>query len=515
MMTVNRIKQVSLIIVLTITLSVMFGCERYIDSRDPVRSLPDDSLIPTDLAVEVNNQTVTLSWDIDNPSAVSQYRVYIAKEGDSLFVLRDSTTATSIELVGLTVNQRYLFRVAAVSKTNLEWNQSEIVSAVITYLSIDLAGGNLYTNSRNIQVRINAPTSTSHIMLSEDSLFTEAEFVPFVGTSTNFELSEGDGAKFVFARLQFADGSITGEPLSDSVILDTRAKIDSVFFQIPDNGQFFVTGEKITFGMNTGETGGRRAVALITGSAITLYDDGTNADPDSGNGIYYGTWTVPVQFILNAGDVTGEFTDAAGNTASPVKANRAINIFTAPQPVTLSATPLSTFEIALSWPRSTSGNFASYRLYRDNTDVVSETSTLLEVFPSAGATSYTDTTLNDDQTYYYRLYVYDQVGQSSASRIASAHTLVNTAPTPVELTVVVDSPTVDLTWTASEERDFESYRIYRGDENVDSTSSLVLLERRQNVTSADNIDLQGSTYLRIYVFDRHGLSAAGAPVRVQ
>ncbi len=510
----SMIRLVLSFLLVIVLLGMTMSCERYIDSRDPVRSLPEDGPIPTNLTVEINNQSVVLSWDIANPDIVSKYRVYVAKEEDSIFVLHDSTTTTSIEMSDLHVNQRYLLRVTAVTSENLEWEPSEIVNAIITYLSIELANGDEYTSSRDITVRINAPSLFSHVMISEDSTFADAQFVPATGQSASFELSEGDGVKYVFVKLQLNDGSVTGEPLRDSIILDTQAAIDSVFFLPPANGQYFGAGDTITFGLSTGETGGRRAVAIITGAAVPLYDDGTNADPDSGDGIYYGTWVVPVQFVLNAGEVTGEFTDIAGNTASPRKADILLNVFTAPLPVTLSATTLSTFEITLNWTRSTSNNFASYRLYRSTSSNVTENSTLLDVFPSATATSYTDTTLTYNQTYYYRLYTYDKVGQSVGSDIASAHTLNNLPPETVELTIVPGASTVDLYWTASDERDFESYRIYRGDASVDDNSSIVLIERNQNVTSAMGVDLQGSPYVRIYVFDRHGFKAAGPAVQV-
>ena len=510
----NMLKLIISISLVIVVLGISTGCERYIDSRDPVRSLPEDGPVPTNLSVEINNQSVVLSWEVTNPDDVSQYRVYVAKEEDSVFVLHDSTTTTNIEINDLHVSQRYLFRVAAVTSANLEWEPSEIVSAVITYLSIELANGDEYTSNRDISVRINAPSLFSHIMISEDSTFADAQFVPATGQSASFELSEGDGVKYVFVKLQLNDGSVTGVPLQDSIILDTEAEIDSVFFLPPANGQYFGAGDTITFGMSTGESNGRRAVAVITGAAVPLYDDGTNADPDSGDGLYYGTWVVPVQFILNAGEVTGEFTDIAGNTASPKKANGLLNVFSAPLPVTLSATALSTFEIALNWTRSTSNNFASYRLYRSTSSNVTESSTLLEVFPSATSTSYTDTTLTYNQTYYYRIYTYDKVGQSVGSDIASAHTFNNVSPAIVELTIVPGGSTVDLYWTASDERDFESYRIYRGDASVDDNSPLVLIERNQNVTSAMNVDVQGSTYLRIYVFDRHSFKAAGPAVPV-
>ncbi|MBU8934080.1 MAG: fibronectin type III domain-containing protein [candidate division Zixibacteria bacterium] len=499
------------------------GCDRYIDSRDPVRSIPDSGPVPKNLTVLLNDQSISLSWEIANPEVVGMYRIYAAVQPrvgeESDFVLRDSTAARSIQLDQLLINESYYIKVAAVSTSGLEWEQSEAVKAVFTYLSIAIESGRELVKGLSVRVNINAPTQTSHIMLSEDQTFATDIWIPFEGTVINYELSDGDGTKWLYARLQFDDGSRTGNVLSDSIVVDTRATIDSVFFTVPANGEYFTVGETITFGVTSGEAGGDASISFDGGLSgrIDLYDDGVGVDPEADDGIYYGAWVVPVSYTLDHGEVTGRFTDEAGNSAPDFTASNFLTIFTPPQSVILTASPLSTFEISLTWTQTTSSaaDFAAYRIYRHTTSAVSESSTLVYATSTSTSTDFTDTDLDDNMQYYYRHYIYDKSGLSAASDVATARTLVNTTPDPVELFVVDNGSetTTELHWTKSTESDFDSYRIYRPASALVSQPSLVMFTTL--VWKGNDIDellragislpvATGNYFFVLYVFDKHG-----------
>jgi len=512
--------------ILLIVLMTAAGCDRYIDSRDPVRSLPTDGPVPANLKVTAIDGGVTLSWEIDDPTGITRYRVYAAEVEAGVqteYILRDSTTELSITLTNLQINNEYLFQVAAVLTSGLEWERSEAVGSVVTYLSITIEEGAEYTNDSDVRVNINAPVATSHIMLTEDSTFADVLWLPFQGTTRNFIISDGDGVKWVYARLQFTDGSTSGGILSDSIILDTRAQIDSVFFSDFPNGQYFSAGDVITFGLAAREVGGTASAGFTGVGQVLLYDDGSGVDPIAADGVFYGSWTVPGGFTLNNGSVTGTYRDEAGNSAPQITAVRTLNIFTAPPAVTLSASALSTYEISLTWTSAVSNNFASYRIYREAGAVVTETSELITTITSGGTTSYTDTDLEAGFTYYYRVFVYDNIGLSTGSATVSATTEANTPPDPVDLFAVVgvDTMTVTLSWTESDERDFDSYRVYRyNTPAVDTTHSLVILQRnRGTLTGAAGLPTvpsgsNGHYYFRLYVVDRHGAVASSNVVDV-
>jgi hypothetical protein len=350
-------------------------------------------------------------------------------------------------------------------------------------------------------------------MLSEDSTFADASFVSFTGAPASFTLSEGDGVKTVYARLQFSDGSRSGELLQDDIILDTHAAVDSVFFT--PVGVTFSPGDTVLFGLDAGETGGEASASFTGVSRINLYDDGTNGDPIEGDGIYRGRWVVPVDFTLYNGVVTGSFQDRAGNSALPVTAQQVLNVNSPPQPVTLSAAPLSTFEIVLSWTKSNSADFASYRIYRSTNAAVSESSELVTTITNVNTTGYTDDDLNDNTTYYYRVFVYNNSNLSSGSNTASAKTKTNSPPEAVELFAIVQSDnTVDLVWSKNNEADFASYRLYKDHDttqtDLDSLRADLLsyIDNRNTSTFTDSLPDTLLHYYQVYVVDKHGASTA-------
>ncbi len=210
--------------VIIILVGPIIGCSRYVDSRDPVRSLPDAGPIPINLTARLGNGFVTISWEVVDSADIALFRLYLADSTGAGYTLRDSTTGYSLTPGGLNVNERYYFKVAAVASSGLEGKLSEAVTARVTHLSIMIQSDREYTDSRDVQVQITCPPEeTSHLMLSEDSTFADAVFVLFVSMETSFQLSEGDGVKTVYARLQFVDGT-QSSILSDDIVLDTRVQ---------------------------------------------------------------------------------------------------------------------------------------------------------------------------------------------------------------------------------------------------------------------------------------------------
>jgi len=449
-----------------------------------------------------------LSWEVSDISEISKYRVYVADSSEENFILRDSTTELEITIDNLTVNRKYAFRVASVSLTGLEGLASETVTARISYISIGIANDAEYTNTRNVQIQITAPAGTSHLMLSEDSAFTDDHFVSY-SSSKSFELSDEDGVKTVYARLQFSDGSESGDLLEDDIILDTRANIESVEFS--PSGINFTTEDTVFFEVNTAEIDGEAWVSFTGVNQVELYDNATHSDLVIDDGVYSGYYVVPNSFYLNNGQVTGNFTDAAGNNATSVTAYDVLNIFTPPLPVKLTAVPVSTYKIELSWTSAVSDHFSSYRVFRDNSSAVDDSSELLTSITNRSSLTYVDTTLDASTEYFYRVYVYDNSGLMSGSNVDSATTFVNTAPDPVEFFVSnqTDS-TAEFNWTISDEEDFEAYRIYRKtDADVDTTDQFVILiNNRNTLTYKYDPPGIGTYFFRIFVFDKHGEATA-------
>ncbi len=496
-----------------VALTLLISCDRYIDSRDPVRSLPDAPPVPTNVLAQLNSRSVTLSWDIDNPAVVSRYRVYLATDTAQGFTVKDSTAQTSIVIEGLALNREYFFEVAAVDGNGYEGPRSATVSAVTALLSLTINNNARYTNSRNVQVQLIANSAATHVYLSEDSTFADAVAQTF-SAQRGFELSPGDGTKIVFGRYIFLDGSESQQPLSDSIILDTRARIDSVWY-LPGGGGTFTAGETITFFVDAAEVDGEAQVVLSGIDPVRLFDDGTNGDVAAGDGIYSAEWVVPGDVTLNNGSVVGEFTDAAGNEADFLS-DVTLTIFSAPLPVQLTLVePVSSYQMSLTWSQAASADFASYRIYRSSSATVSDADLLVATITNRSTVTYTDTTVAANTTYYYRVYVRNSLGMTAASNTASATTPANTAPAAVVLAgALSDATTVRLTWTQNADADFQSYRIYRGNSSgVSSSDELIdIITSRTSISAT--FGLTTNRWYRVYVFDKQGLSTGSNAIQI-
>ena len=390
-------------ILLSVTLLSSIACERYIESRDPVRSLPDDIPIPINVEMFVNNLSVALNWEISDSASIAQYRIYVSVNDTSNYLLEDSTKTMSVDLNNLITNRLYYFKVAAVTFSGLEGLLSEELFAQVGILSMVISNNNEYTNRTSVQVQFTVSNSASNVQISEDSTFADAIYEQFSG-QRNFTLSDGDGTKTVYARLLFNNGASNSELLQDTIVLDTKARIDSVFFQSPTT--LFRPADTIIFGMYATELNGTARVSFTGSGNIDLVDDGSGFDTVANDGNYYGWYVVPNNTNVHNATVTGNFSDEAGNSATAVTSFDRIYINTTPEQIELLVSYTSGDSAYFSWTRSDEPDFESYRLMTSDNDLITYEANVntreFVVLPPLGTT-------------YYRIYVYDDHGDFSAT----------------------------------------------------------------------------------------------------
>jgi fibronectin type 3 domain-containing protein len=245
--------------------------------------------------------------------------------------------------------------------------------------------------------------------------------------------------------------------------------------------------------------------------SLKLFDNGSNGDAVALDGIYELDYTIPPLTEVNDATVTASFTDRAGNRAPQKKLPFIITIANPPQTPELTAIGSGEDQIELSWFIPYLNDFDQYRLYRSETSAVDENSHLVTSITVQNNTTYTDTDLEPGTTYYYRVYIYDRSGLSSASNTVSRKTEDNEVPEAVTVAIEeVDSTNFRLSWTRNDDDDFASYRIYRDTESgvTDEPSKLLAIENSQSSTtySDQGITVGQTYYYRVYVFDRHGAS---------
>jgi YVTN family beta-propeller protein len=240
--------------------------------------------------------------------------------------------------------------------------------------------------------------------------------------SRTVSLSEGPNTVSGMAR------DIAGnEGSSDevTVTLDTVAEIEEVTHDAA--GTVVLVGEVINFRLDANETGGTASVDILpVHNGIALYDDGTHGDPTAGDGVYGRAYIAQTADEVVSGQVVGHFTDEVGNVASDAVADDPITINAPPPAVTLSSPgreDVTSSSVTLQWSQSAAVDFHHYRVFRGEVPGVDTLDTAVgsEITnPSVTTVTDTDPSLQRGHTYYYRVFVWDSLGQATGSNEVSA-----------------------------------------------------------------------------------------------
>ena len=124
-------------------------------------------------------------------------------------------TTYSATVENLAVNRTYFFQVAAVGNNGYEGERSNTVSTEVNLISISIENGREAINRRLVSIQLGA-VNASHVILSEDSTFANADYQSYTPTKS-FTLSQGDGVKRVYAGFIFDNGTESGTPVSDAM----------------------------------------------------------------------------------------------------------------------------------------------------------------------------------------------------------------------------------------------------------------------------------------------------------
>lgn len=467
-----RRKRILVLLAAVLLLTALSGC--FDTLTQPERSNPADPLNPDTssgvpprpigMGAVVSDRNVVLTWFVGDVSRVDHYNIYRWEVEDAAnedYELLDTSEVMSLEDESVRNGQEYRYKVSCVNSFGLEGKLSAARSVTPRPFSVAIEQGRPKTGSRSVTLTLAASGSAALMQVSNDSDMSGAAWFTYQ-TSYSWQLTSGDGEKMVYARFRDSEDN-ESEVVSDAIELDTQAVILTLAEDTGGTVQY--AGDVIHISLDSGEANGT-AEAGIGGavSGITLYDDGTEGDAVSDDGVYERDYTVGYGVEVVDALVTGEFTDEVGNDAEPEQADGTVTIYEPPQPVSMHApATLSERRIALSWSRNTDADFDAYRLYRSYTPGV-DTSTereLIAEIQSASQTSHTDSGLDPDSTYYYAVYVVDDIGLMEISNEVSGTTLANVPPDPVELYSpwAPDSTSLMISWSESDAEDFRQYEL--------------------------------------------------------
>lgn len=475
---------------------------------------------PTDLVAALGERAVHLSWDVADDETAVSFRVYRRETGSEGFVRIASPTAPSYADSGLVPGRSYDYRVTAVGSNRIESEPSAVLTVTPGSFGIVIDERAEYTASRQVTLSFTGPPDVAAVLVANDSLFSGAFFEAYTG-ARSWLLSDGDGAKTVYARFRTA-GGVESPTVRDDIILDTRADILSLVEN--SGGSILVAGDTLVVLMETGEPGGLATITI--GDA--LVDVPLAYDPSSGA---YRLARVITPDLAAAGDVVvGSFVDRAGNRATPRATTTSVTLAgrsVRPSPVSLTAAAAGGSRISLLWTQNEDPDFTRYVVYRANDPGVAGDveDVVVGIVSDRYESGLVDSLLlRDSTTYFYRVFVEDREGLRSGSNVAEA-TTGNLAPPAVSsfAAAALDSPStaVRLTWSAVDPsivHDFASYAIFRSTvEAVSRSSELVgtvgeILTRNLVDSGTD----QATTYYyRIYVVDRGGLASASEVASVR
>ncbi|MCK4858063.1 MAG: fibronectin type III domain-containing protein, partial [candidate division Zixibacteria bacterium] len=424
------------------------GCSHDIEKPVQIEEIEGTPEIPRNIETRVGDGEVELSWTVSNPALVKLFFIYRGDTANVAPEIVDSTAAMTYLDSSVRNSVRYIYQVAALSNDGLLGKLSASVSATPSLYSITIANGSKYTSQTSVTVSTADLGGSRYMMLSNDSLFTGANWLSFAAEQS-WELESGDGVKWVYAKFRDYEGNETRYFVKDEIILDTRAAIDSVTES--SGGAVLDAGDLLHFALYAGEPEGMAAVEVPVVGTLTLYDDGSSGDALAADGVYELDWVIPGAVDLIDGLVGGYFTDAAGNQADSKSSSTFLNIANPPAASILSAYVLSESEIELVWTRCNESDFAGYLLFRGDSPAVDTTGILLKNENVAGNTDFRDTDLEPATSYYYVIYTLDHSGLSSKSNVTVTTTEVNQAPAAVSLFIVnQDTTSLTIGWTKND-----------------------------------------------------------------
>lgn len=470
--------------------------------------------VPTGLYAEVSSRSIRLFWALSDSSAASQvskYRVYSQRVGETSEALIDSAAAPPLIVRSLDNGADYRLRVSSVLSNGLEGRRSSSITVQPAVFSVLINDGAESTNSTRVTLNLQGPSGTQGIRISNRADNLALVGVRPAAANVSWNLDPVDGLHTVYVQFVDVAGNLSSV-LSDEIELDRRAEIASVSFS-PASA---TPGQVVALRLDAGEPFGNAEVRLGSGPRVELRDDGGGGDTAADDGVYALDYLLEQNVELFQVQVTGFFTDRAGNSAEPRLAPGRLTVHQDPTAVTLS--PLFSpgpQELRLNWSLAVDEDrFGAYRVVRDTRPNVANNATATERtrIANRNTTEYTDTNLDPSKTYYYVVLVEDDFGNRVASNEVSGQPLANEPPDPV----ILDQPSevtetsITLQFSRSFASDFARYRVVRGFQaNLDTDPDRRVVSTITTISETRYVDRteieENRTYFyRIEVVDQLG-----------
>jgi len=462
----------------------------------------------------VGDRNIVLSWQMVKSSDIYQYYIFRKDSINREFKLIDSSQAKTFIDKFLDNRIDYFYQISAINLNGYQGPRSVPISASPGVYNVIINNGAQYTDSISVFLTFVAPANVSLIKICNDSFFNNVTWEPFISPK-EWRFDVGDGIKKVYAKFQNGFGNETLTVI-DSITLDTKAFINSVTENT--GGAVKTIGDTIHFTIISNEINGFATINIGEEiEDIVLYDDGTYGDSIPYDGCYEVDYIITEYFTAIDALIIGNFVDQVGNVALPVAAAEPISIQSFPTPVSLFDPAVDGTSIYLSWTQNNDTDFSSYRIYRSKLPDLKSNLSAIAVITDRTTNYFRDEGLEYSESYYYRVYVYNESGQSIESNEVVGTTDPNTIPDKVFLAVpkLLDNRTLRLSWTQNNDDDFASYRIFRQESSpVNTNTAAIMIITTQTTTTYNDENLARDTeyFYRVFVYDKEGLCAGSEEV---
>jgi len=283
------------------------------------------------------------------------------------------------------------------------------------------------TNTGSGMLTWNITDDKSWISVSPQSGTTEAETDEIIVT---------------IDRLGQSPGTYTGIIMIAS---DGGNQNISVSMTIPDEPSLSVAPSSLDFGTSETIMSFNIANAGTGDLNWSVADNQEWISTNPSTGTNYGTINVTVSRDgMTAGDYSGTVTVSSNGGTGYVEIYLNVPADDPPAEIELlSPSNVTENSLTLNWTRNFDSDFAAYKVYRDISPAVTQSSELLSTITISSENYYTDTGLQASTTYYYRVYAMDMANQHTASNIVNATTLTQLGNWSVNTTLGATLYSVD------------------------------------------------------------------------
>ncbi len=418
----------------------------------------------------IGRSSIGLTWTVGDSSKASEYRVYRSRQVTGTFAFLASVRVSAYLDPTVIEGTPYFYQVVQILSDGRSSPRSETVAVTPGTFAVLIDQGRERTNNLNLSLQLIAPAGTQLMEVSDNPDFTGAGWESF-STSRSINLAPGDGPRTVYAR--FKQGGLASETVSDEIILDTQAFIQSV--SCAPAGGILSPGTAIHLRLvpRGNETGGLATVDIgqrIKG--LQLQDQGTLGDQTANDGVYELDYTLPRNSDVLRVALVGHFTDLAGNKAPDLPADSLFSLHTPVSPVEiLSVRPVgdpTSSSLDVSWSPTNAPGFLSYQVMRadaPNGQPASSAFGKLTTISDRNTATFNDNGARDGQPYAYRVDVVDSLGFTAAGSpvLASARSLAGVILSDPQAAIPPDTLNVVLNWTQTTDPSFSSYQVLRAE----------------------------------------------------